>query len=751
MAVESGNGQREGDSPAREGDSGPDGDPLETRQAETEPPDAPVPERIGDFLIEEEAGRGGMGIVYRARQISLNREVALKILPVGLLAEKRTIARFQREAQVAAGLHHPNIVEVYSMGVERGLPFYAMEFCRGETLYEILCRRAEALDSAGELEERFSISVLVSRLLRRRAAPARHRSPESPEPHLRETPRLPFANRAPGELPDRRECRTLASAFAGVADGLHHAHLHGVIHRDLKPSNLILESDGRLRILDFGLAFMEGQARLTQSDQKMGTPLYMSPEQANPSYAAVGPATDIYGLGATFYEVLTLRPPVDGRSFEEVIEEIQHRDPISPRRRNPQISKDLETIVLKCLRKRPQERYASAEALAEDLDRFVRGAPIQARPQPWLERVAQKAWRARRRIAEAAIAAALVLTLGILSVQIWRGVVERRRAQHRQDVLSAVMLMVRKPLLSAAGKRAELVLERLSLPEEDEELDLRFTRRDRADERWIEAGSEIFEAGLSLADAGADPVEEAIGMLRKAIESFPKEPVAYYHLARALRLLERPGDAKGALDEALRRKPDFVPALALQASLLEQMGSPDASQAREKALQAGQTEGAWAEAWLSAHSAVQRRQWREAEKAYTRLLDLQKDGEEPYLGCSAEMRLGRGMARLEAGDGGAIADFGAAEDRVQGSLEPTLLLAKAFHASGMFDEADLNFQRVYDRAEPGAEDDAARVIAAAYRELGELDKALDWIRKMAIGAARSFLEAELLREQGLLE
>ncbi|MBN1419389.1 MAG: serine/threonine protein kinase [Planctomycetes bacterium] len=319
---------------------------------------------LGDFTLRRQIGRGGMGIVYDAWENSMERRVALKVLPSSIAADTRTVARFIREAQVAGKLSHPNVVPVFAMGVKAQVPYYAMEFVEGETLARIL---AEAHPSFGATREELAF----------------------------------YSN--------------VAKAFADVADGLQHAHAKGIVHRDIKPSNLILDREGRLRILDFGLARLEGQESLTQTGDFVGTPLYMSPEQAQVRKIPIDHRTDIYSLGATMYEVLTLRPPFRGKNHHDTLSQIITRDPDPPRKRNHVIPKDLETIVLKCLRKEPRDRYGTAEALGQDLRRFVRGEPIEAKAQGRWERIGRQLACNRRRIVSRFLLVAVLMACGALA------------------------------------------------------------------------------------------------------------------------------------------------------------------------------------------------------------------------------------------------------------------------------------------------------------------------------------------------
>lgn len=292
-------------------------------------------------------GRGGMGIVYHARQHGLNREVALKMVQAGE-DDPTHRARFRLEAEAVAQLQHPNIVQIYEIGEVHQQPYFSLEYVAGGSYSQFLQGK-----------------------------------PQSPE--------------ASAEL-----VRTLALAVQA-------AHLHGIIHRDLKPANILLTREGKPKIADFGLAKYASQASgQTQSGSILGTPSYMAPEQAAGKNDQIVPATDVYALGAILYEALTGRAPFRGASVWDTIHQVLHQEPVPPRSLIPTISIDLETICLKCLQKEAGKRYQSAEALAEDLRRYLNHEPIQARPINWLERL----WRWRRR--NPSLAAALALTTIVL-------------------------------------------------------------------------------------------------------------------------------------------------------------------------------------------------------------------------------------------------------------------------------------------------------------------------------------------------
>jgi len=306
--------------------------------------------RLGDYELLEEIARGGMGVVYRARQMSLNRIVALKVILQGPFSSQDFVQRFQQEAHAVAALRHPNIVAIYDVGEQDGSHFLSLEFVDGGNFAD---------------------------LVRERPLPAR---------------------RAAGYLQI-------------VAQAVEHAHQRGVLHRDLKPSNILLDVFDQPRVTDFGLAKLASQdAALTVSGQVLGSPNYMPPEQAAGKFAETTPASDVYSLGAILYELLTGRPPFQGDTLQAVLTLVLESEPVAPRYLIPGIPVDLETICLKCLQKDPQRRYPTAQGLAEDLGRFLDHQPIQARPVSTLERA--WLWSCRRPLL-AALSVALVLAVAL--------------------------------------------------------------------------------------------------------------------------------------------------------------------------------------------------------------------------------------------------------------------------------------------------------------------------------------------------
>jgi hypothetical protein len=351
------------------------------------------PQRLGDFEILRELGRGGMGVVYEARQVSLNRPVALKVLSGGLGLTPKAVQRFRREAEAAARLHHTNIVPVYATGEEDGTHFYAMELIDGPSLDHVIrqLREASCRRQPGGVSPPADTS----------------RSPElvATGPYVGE-PSSTQALSTSALSSGGHYFDTVARMVAEVADALDYAHQNGVVHRDLKPSNLLLSPAGRLSLTDFGLARVLEQPGMTLSGEFVGTPAYMSPEQVAVGRIPLDHRTDIYSLGATLYELLTLEPPHTGNSREQVLAQIVQKEPKPPRRIQKRVPVDLETICLKCLEKDPDRRYQSAGELAEDLRRYVNRFAISARRVGPVGRLMK--WIKRRPAVAASLACAVV-------------------------------------------------------------------------------------------------------------------------------------------------------------------------------------------------------------------------------------------------------------------------------------------------------------------------------------------------------
>jgi WD40 repeat protein/serine/threonine protein kinase len=337
--------------------------------------DPPLVTQFGDYELLEEIGHGGMGVVYRARQKSLNRVVAVKLLLFGPHAPAESVKRFRAEAVATAALQHPNIVAIHEVGVCEGQHFLVMDFVEGRSLAKVIS------------DFKFRIS----------------------------------------------DFRRAAGYLKTIAEAIHYAHEHGLLHRDLKPSNVLIDANDQPRVTDFGLAKrLEGDSELTVSGQVLGSPNYMPPEQATGKRGTASRRSDVYALGAILYHALTGRPPFVGEGLAETVQQVLNVEPVSPRALNPRLPADLETVCLKCLEKEPGKRYATARLLAEELGRFLEGKTVLARPVG----PAGKAWRWCRRnprLAWAMGAALLSLLIGMAGVTWqWRRAERIAHAEARQ-------------------------------------------------------------------------------------------------------------------------------------------------------------------------------------------------------------------------------------------------------------------------------------------------------------------------------
>jgi eukaryotic-like serine/threonine-protein kinase len=322
------------------------------RDRAARPPSAAI-RRFGDYQLLQEIAHGGMGVVYQARHLTLKRVVALKMIRSGEFASAEEVERFHREAEAAANLQHPNIVAVHEVGSHEGQHYFTMDFVEGRSLGAI----------------------------------------------VRENP-----------LPAQRAAKYVTT----IAEAIQYAHAQGTVHRDMKPANVLIDQADQPRITDFGLAKrISTDARLTATDQCLGTPSYMPPEQVASKWGQVGPLSDVYALGATLYELVTGRPPFRAETPAETLLQVVSDEPVSPRLLNARIPPDLDTICMKCLEKQASQRYSSAQALAEDLRRFVAGEPILARPISRTERL----WRwCRRNPRTAGLSAAVALLVVVWAV-----------------------------------------------------------------------------------------------------------------------------------------------------------------------------------------------------------------------------------------------------------------------------------------------------------------------------------------------
>ena len=437
------------------------------------------------YELVSELGRGGMGVVYLVRQVRANRNVALKMMLAAAHASASDLSRFRTEAEAVAGLNHPNVVPVYEVGEQGRLPFYSMEFC-----------------PRGSLVER-----------------------------LRENPFPPME---------------AASTVEALARGMSAAHARGIVHRDLKPGNVLITEDGSPKITDFGLAKrLDDNSSQTRTGAIIGTPSYMSPEQAAGNVKAIGVPADIYALGAILYECLTGRPPFRGASVVETLDQVRKRDPVPPRMLQPSIPRDLQTICLKCLRKEPSRRYASAAQLADDLRRFQEGRPILARATPWYER----AWKAARRRPAATLAiflaiAGTVAIIAIVSIANANLKRERDTARKAED--------------DAKTARDQAIVERKKA---SERLKLAI---DTVHRSLVEMAADRWARRPELQGERRRVLEEAVAFFENFSEEDSRDPLVRREKANALYRAGWAYTALGELDRALR---SFDASLAVQEQL----------------------------------------------------------------------------------------------------------------------------------------------------------------------------------------
>jgi serine/threonine-protein kinase len=483
------------------------------------------PPRLSGYEIVGELGRGGMGVVYKARQVGLNRVVALKMILGGVHAGPHELGRFRREAEAIARLQHPNIVQIYEVGEHEGRPYFSLEYVDG-----------------GSLDRRVN------------GAPQ--------PPHV------------------------AAAVVQILARAIHATHQRGIVHRDLKPSNVLLTADNVLKITDFGVAkrLDPEDGGPVGNDTLTGTPSYMAPEQAD-GKQPVGPAADVYALGTILYELLTGRPPFRAETVLDTINQLVSLEPVPPRQLQPKVPRDLETICLKCLQKEPYRRYATAEALADDLQRFLKREPIAARPVGTLAR----AWRwCRRRPKVASLMGALVFLVaaGFPAVTLlWRRAEENRALAevHRHRAEANFDRAGRAVSRLFGGVSDEVLLRepglgpfRHKLVEIAREFQEQYLR-ERGDDSSIR--EDLGRALLRLArlSADLDPTSEAIALAGDAealfarlAEEYPAEEMYRSELVHCQHLLGglylragRPDRAQAAYEEALagaeelaRRRPD---------------------------------------------------------------------------------------------------------------------------------------------------------------------------------------------------
>ncbi len=465
--------------------------------------------RFGDYEILEELGRGSMGVVYKARQVSLNRTVAIKMILSGEFASNESVARFRREAEVSAELNHPNITTIYETGEIDGMAYYSMDFVEGRTLAEM-------------------------------------------------------ADNQP------LDWKVAARYAKQIAAAVQYAHERGVLHRDLKPHNVIIDPFDQPRIMDFGLARkMDMDSGFTLSTSAIGSPSYMPPEQALGQHAQVGPRSDVYGIGAILYELLTIRPPVMAGTVAKTLEMVVNSEPIPPRRANPSIPDDLNTVVLKCLEKDPDKRYHTAGTVAEELDRVIEDKPIVAKPVSTFGHAWRWCRRNRRLAALSVFTLLLLVASSIVSTVLWlnaRAALteaenQTRRAEHAQ-------LRTEKALSEAENSRQQAIQEMktaqdaLQKMREAQQMAARQTKRAEraaASKRTLEEKLEEESARAQLAAAEAEVLKAQAGL-----SEVPDRVID----AMGALTVEKPNEALAYLAAHLREAPEDTTAASQLLSLI---------------------------------------------------------------------------------------------------------------------------------------------------------------------------------------
>ncbi len=384
--------------------------------------------QIGDFKVERRLGSGGMGVVYQALQVSLNRRVALKVLPASLAMDAAATERFHREARAAARLDHPHIVAVYTEGQEAGLCYYAMELVEGRGLDQII----------KEIHGAVSVSSRDRPDAGRPTRPDLAQAEEAgPQPAADWT--ALYRSRAGTDY-----FKTVAGLMADVADALDYAHREGVIHRDVKCSNLILAEDGRVVLTDFGIARIRHDQAVTLTGSSLGTPSYMSPEQIRHDPDRIDGRTDVYSLGVTLYELLTLEQPFWADTRDQIMVQILSQEPRRPRQVDRRIPMDLDTLCCKAMEKDPDRRYQTAGEMADDLRRVVAGHAIQARRVGWVE---QSIRTVRRYPLSAALIAGVLVCASVAAGVAWK---YNRVAWAQRQAIPQIVTYVEKDQFLAA-------------------------------------------------------------------------------------------------------------------------------------------------------------------------------------------------------------------------------------------------------------------------------------------------------------
>jgi len=499
---------------------------------------------LGDYRLIRELGRGGMAVVYEAEQISLGRRVALKVLPFAAVLDPKQLQRFKNEALAAAHLHHAHIVPVYGVGCERGVHYYAMQYVEGQSLATAI-RELKGGEKGDE-------------------------------------PKTPISSHGSNREP--AYIRMAAALGIQAAEALDHAHQLGIVHRDVKPGNLLVDQVGTLWVTDFGVASSVANVGLTMTGELLGTIRYMSPEQALAKRAPIDHRTDVYSLGATLYELFTLEPAFPGDDPHVVIHDIATKEPVLPRRLNPAIPNDLETVLLKAMSKEPANRYATALEMAEDLTHFLENRPIDAKRPGLVRRASQ--WSRRHRTLVGATAALLLLSTAGLATGtalLWR---EQEQTKAAFGTAQANLLLALQALDQIYMDEAEGHPKvREGLPKDLLQKGLgfyeKFVKENAHNERLVSLiGTAYQRAGLIFRALGeeeraVESLEAAIAAYDRALAMDPRNTLAHHNRGVALSDLGRFEEALAAYDRTLEIDPRDADAHNSRGTLLcDHLGRP---------------------------------------------------------------------------------------------------------------------------------------------------------------------------------
>jgi hypothetical protein len=498
---------------------------------------------LGDYRLLRELGRGGMAVVYEAEQVSLARRVALKVLPFAAVLDPKQLQRFKNEAMAAAHLRHSNIVPVYGVGCERGVHYYAMQYIEGQSLATAIRDVKGARGSTGE-------------------------GPKTPiSSH--------GSNREPAYI------RMAAALGVQAAEALDHAHQLGIVHRDVKPGNLLADLAGTLWVTDFGLASSMKDVSLTITGELLGTIRYMSPEQALAKRVPVDHRTDVYSLGATLYELFTLEPAFPGDDPHRVIQDIASKEPVLPRRLNPALPRDLETVLLKAMWKDPSGRYATAQEMADDLTRFLENRPIEAK-RPGLLRRASKWSRRHRTLVGATVTLLLLSTAGLATgtALLWREQAQTQAAFENAKANLDLALQALDQIYIVEAEGHPKIRE--GLPEDLLRKGLGFYERfveENADNKGLVflMGTAYQRAGLIFRELGEEEravefLGRAISAYDRAIEINPRDARAHTNRGAALHDLGHFEEALAAFDRAIEIDPRNAWAYLNRGNALNHLG-----------------------------------------------------------------------------------------------------------------------------------------------------------------------------------